>query len=203
MIHIFIGAGIGAFLGAASVIILAKATGKPINWKSVAANALGGAVGGAITAATLGAGSVASVGVARTVGGFAAGGFGGGVALKTSDNAMEGRPLTEGVLETAVDCTITSVVAGGAGKALTPLARAGGARIAATSWGRVFNKVTGKFDEGVMLLADNVDNVKDATELAEAKEEGAEEAPASPAPTLQVEQRAPQRGMVDLLPGTK
>jgi hypothetical protein len=47
----------------------------------------------------------------------------------------------------ATDVGITSVVAGGAGKALTPLARAGGARIAATSWGRVFNKVTGKFDE--------------------------------------------------------
>ncbi len=171
MIYIFIGAGIGAILGAASVIILAKATGKPIRWKSVVANALGGAVGGAITAATLGAGTVASVGVTRTVAGFAAGGFGGGVVLQTSDNAMEGRPLTEGVLETAVDCTVTSVVAGGVGKAITPLARAGGARIAATSWGRVFNKVTGKFDEGVLLIADNVDNAKDATELDERKSE--------------------------------
>jgi hypothetical protein len=58
-----------------------------------------------------------------------------------------------------------------------------------------------------MLLADNVDNVKDATELAEAKEEESEERAAAaaqtPPPTAQVEQRAPQRRMVDLLPGTK
>lgn len=135
MIHIFIGAGLGAVLGAASVIILAKATGRPIRWKSVVANAVGGAVGGAITAATLGVGGAAGVGVARTVGGFAVGGFGGGVALQGTDNALEGRPITEDVLETAIDCTITNVVAGGLARgAVVPLVRAGGNRLPG-SWG--------------------------------------------------------------------
>lgn len=208
MFHILIGAGIGAVLGAASVIILAKMTGKPINWKSVAANAIGGAVGGAITAATLGAGGAAAAGITRTVGGFAAGGFTGGVALQTTDNALEGRPLTENVLETAVDCTKTSVIAGAAGKVVAPLARAGGNRLAATSWGRVLRRVNGKFDEGVMLAADNVDNVKDATELAEVKEEEAEARAAewlapgtTPTPTP-APVRA-QRGLIDALPGAK
>lgn len=231
MIHVLIGAGIGAVLGAASVIILAKATGRPINWKSVVANALGGAAGGAITAATFGAGSIASVGIARTVGGYAAGGFAGGVVTRISDNGMEGRPLDDGVLEAAVDCTLTSVVAGGAGKALTPLARAGGARIAAASWGRVFNRVTGKFDRGVVLLADNVDNAKDANELAKEKQAEAvaraavrSEGEAAARRDLEAEAEAraaarndaeatetlppgpaqpPRRGMVQLMPGAR
>src|SRR4051812_17771856 len=97
MIHILIGAGIGALVGAGTAIIFAKATGRPVTWQAVLAGAAGGLVAGAITSATFGAAGLVGATTLRAAGGLAAGGYAGGATSRATENATTGRPVLEGV----------------------------------------------------------------------------------------------------------
>ncbi len=129
MIHVLIGAASGALLAAASSVIISKVMGEPVTWKSVLASAAGGLVAGAVTTATFGAGAPAAVSVARGATAFALGGASGGATGQLTENALEGRPLGEEVLETAAWRGATGLVTFGIGRfVLAPvLGRAHGA----------------------------------------------------------------------------
>ena len=65
--HILVGALVGAVVGVAIAVIAAKAMKRPISWRALAVGAAGGAIAGAVTVATLGAGgSLATATVFRT-----------------------------------------------------------------------------------------------------------------------------------------
>ena len=97
--HVLFGALAGAGFALLAVAAIGLATGKGLSLKSLALAALGGAVAGAITTATLGASSTVGVGVVRQVVSFAAGGAAGGAVERVADNAIEDRPLHDGVVE--------------------------------------------------------------------------------------------------------
>lgn len=94
MLHVIVGAALGAVLGAAGCALSSALRGKPIDWRSVGAAALGGAVAGGVTALTCGAGLLAGTAVART-GGVVLAGAGGGFSEQATDNLLHGRRLGE------------------------------------------------------------------------------------------------------------
>src|SRR2546430_1198690 len=114
MIHILLGAALGALGGAASSVAFGLITHRTITWKSVAAAAIGGAVGGAITAATLGTGGLMAASLARAASGVIGGGAMGGAVSRASENEFEGKPIRQGVLKSAVISAAGSAVTGGA-----------------------------------------------------------------------------------------
>ncbi len=123
--HILLGALVGGTLSLMTVAVVALVTGSRPGWKAVALAVLGGAVAGAVTSATLGASSIVGVGTARQVVAFAAGGAAGGAAEQVTDNAIEGRPLQQGVVR---------ATAAGAG---TGLASLGAMRVTRYALGRL------------------------------------------------------------------
>jgi hypothetical protein len=109
--HILIGALLGAAFGAVGAVVAAKLSGRSITWRAVVAGALGGAIGGAVTAATLGAGGGAAVTFTRAATAFVLGGALAGAGSKVADNALERRPLAEGVLANTVGGLVGGLVA--------------------------------------------------------------------------------------------
>ena len=112
------GALIGAVVGAAIEVIGQKMSGKPIDWGRVGQAALVGAVAGLVGGAVAGrllqtganaasrtvaaartTGQVVRPTVARRVVAYGAGGGAGGASARVTDNALEGRPLQDGVVE--------------------------------------------------------------------------------------------------------
>lgn len=105
------GALIGALVGAAIELVGQRLSGRPIDWRRVGQAALVGGVtglvGGAVAGALLRGGSqaaqaapqVASVG--RRVAAMSTAGGTGAAAGRVTDNALEGRPLHDGVVEHA------------------------------------------------------------------------------------------------------
>lgn len=134
MLHVLAGGLIGAAVGAASVVVLARLRGQPIDGAAAGSMALAGLVGGAVTAATLGAGAVVGAGgAARAVAASAAGGGAGCAAHRATTNVAARRPLHEGVLEAAATGAVVGGVSRGAGVALAPL----GDRLVAPVAGRL------------------------------------------------------------------
>jgi hypothetical protein len=121
VLHVLAGGLIGAVVGAASVVVLARLRGERLDGAAVGAMALAGLVGGAVTAATLGAGAAGAAGVARVVAASAAGGAAGSATHRATLNAAAGRSLEEGALEAAGSGAIVGGLSGGAGAALRPV----------------------------------------------------------------------------------
>lgn len=99
--HILIGAIVGATFAVVLVAGAALITGKKPTLKNLALAALGGAVAGAVTSATLGAGGVVGAGAVKQVVAFSAGGAAGGVSERVADNGLEDRALHDGVVKSA------------------------------------------------------------------------------------------------------
>src|SRR5687767_11649866 len=99
--HILVGAIFGVLCGVIGTVVVSLALGRPLRWRTIAAGAVGGLVGGAITAATLGAGGFVAATAARAATAYVAGGAGGTGAARLYDNSLDGRPLLEGVPEAA------------------------------------------------------------------------------------------------------
>lgn len=102
IMHILIGALVGAVFAVGMTVGMSLLTGRKPVWKHVALAALGGAVSGAIASATLGAGGFAAAGLGRQVVGMGLGGAVGGATERVAENAVEGKPLEEGVVRSTV-----------------------------------------------------------------------------------------------------
>lgn len=120
--HLLLGALAGAILSAAITAILAAAQRRRPTLPELLLAAGAGALGGAITAATLGLGGAAAVSTARQVASFSAGGAAASAAERTGRNALEGRPLAEGTASAAALGAAGGVVAPAAGKVVTAVA---------------------------------------------------------------------------------
>lgn len=107
----FWGALIGAVISAGIEIVAQRMNGQPIDWKKVGQAAVVGAVtglvGGAIAGRILARGAQAvtnttvRASVPTRLAAYTAGGAGGNAAGRVTDNALEGRDLTDGVIEHA------------------------------------------------------------------------------------------------------
>ncbi|MCA8924935.1 MAG: Mpv17/PMP22 family protein [Planctomycetes bacterium] len=117
-----VGALSGALISGGAVALTSVIRGKPIDWKSVGAAALGGAVVGGIGGLTLGAGALAGTAALRTTGMVVAGASGAAVE-QASDNAFHGRELGEGVAESAAVGGVLGFIGGGARMLQKPLTR--------------------------------------------------------------------------------
>jgi hypothetical protein len=118
--HVLIGALVGAGFAVLLTVGMSLLAGRRPSWKHVALAALGGAVAGAVASATLGAGGLAGTTLARQAVGFGLGGAAGGAGEQVAENALDGRPLGEGVAR-------STLVGGGAGLVSLGVTRAGGA----------------------------------------------------------------------------
>jgi hypothetical protein len=121
VIHVLLGAAIGSVIGVAATVVAAKLTGQKITWKRLTAAAIGGALGGAVTAATLGvagpaAASASRLLVATTIGGSLSGG-----TEQVTNNALGKRPLQENVIKSAAVAGATGAIFGQAERAIAPL----------------------------------------------------------------------------------
>lgn len=112
MIHILVGAGIGALVGLASYVVVGKLTHQRLSWHAAIAAVLAGAVGGGVTAATLGAGGVAAATFGRTLGAASLGGFAGGATNRTTDDVLTHRTPGKDVLQSAAVGAATGVAFG-------------------------------------------------------------------------------------------
>lgn len=100
-----------AVVGAGLSALWAVASGEPVTWKTLAVGAVGGLVGGGI------GGAVLARGGGLVLSGAIGGGAGSG-SSQLADNAFEGRPLTENL----VQATVTGGVIGGVAAPLIPAA---------------------------------------------------------------------------------
>jgi len=130
LVHILLGTIVGASFAALTVVLFAVARGKTPVAKHVLLAALGGAVAGAVTTATLGAGGTAAAGVGHEVVAFAVGGGSGGAAERLAENAMEGRELGEGLATSAAFGAGVGVLSLGAAKGF----QAGATRFIPKRW---------------------------------------------------------------------
>jgi hypothetical protein len=128
--HILLGTVVGASFAALTVVLFAVARGKTPVAKHVLLAALGGAIAGAVTTATLGAGGTAAAGVGHEVMAFAIGGGSGGAAEQLAENAIEGRALGEGLATSAAFGAGVGVISLGAAKGF----QAGATRFVPKSW---------------------------------------------------------------------
>ncbi len=113
-----------------TVVVFAVARGKTPVAKHVLLAALGGAVAGAVTTATLGAGGTAAAGIGHEVVAFAVGGGSGGAAERLAENALDGRELGEGLASSAAFGAGVGVLSLGAAKGF----QAGAARFIPKGW---------------------------------------------------------------------
>lgn len=116
--HILLGTLVGAGFAALTVVAFAMARGKTPVLQHVLLAALGGAVAGAVTTATLGAGGTTAAGLGHEVVAFAIGGGSGGVAERLGENVMEDRDLGDGVVTSAALGAAVGLVSLGAAKGL-------------------------------------------------------------------------------------
>jgi hypothetical protein len=116
--HILFGALAGAAFAMVSVTAFVLIAGKTPTWKAVLLAGLGGAIAGAVTTATLGAGGVASASLGREAVSFALGGASGGGVERAVENVVEGRPIQKGVVKSVGFGAGVGMVSLGAGKAL-------------------------------------------------------------------------------------
>lgn len=128
--HILLGTIVGAAFAAGTVVLFALARGKSPVMKHVILAAVGGAVAGAVTTATLGAGGTAAAGLGHEVVAFAVGGGSGGAAEQLAENVMEGRDLADGLAVSAAFGAGVGVVSLGAAKGF----QAGVARFVPKRW---------------------------------------------------------------------
>lgn len=128
--HILLGTIVGASFAAATVVLFAVARGKTPVAKHVLLAALGGAVAGAVTTATLGAGGTAAAGIGHEVVAFAVGGGSGGAVERLAENAIDGQALGEGVASSAAFGAGVGVLSLGAAKGF----QAGAARFVPKRW---------------------------------------------------------------------
>lgn len=122
--HILLGTIVGAGFAAIVVIGLALFRGEAPALRLVLLAALGGGIAGAITTATLGAGSAATAGIGRQVVAFSGGGAGGGTAERVAENLSAERELGDGLATAAGIGGSVGFVSLGASKAI----QAGSAR---------------------------------------------------------------------------
>jgi len=98
--HVLLAALAGGAFAVLAVSAFALVQGQRPTLKNLLLAGLGGAIAGAVTAATLGASAAAGgVGLTRQAVSFAAGGAAGGATERVADNYVEGRDLDEGVLK--------------------------------------------------------------------------------------------------------
>ncbi|MBL4848649.1 MAG: hypothetical protein JKY65_24265 [Planctomycetes bacterium] len=128
--HILLGTIVGATFAVLTVVAFTVIRGKTPVLRNVLLAALGGAIAGAVTTATLGAGGMATAGIGREVIAFAIGGGSGGVGERVAENALEGQDLTEGVATAAGLGAAVGVLSLGAAKGI----QAGGARLLPKRW---------------------------------------------------------------------
>ena len=121
-IHVLVGAAIGAVLGGGASALTSVLRGKPIDWKSVGAAALGGAAAGAITSLTFGGSLLAGSAVAK-VGGMTLAGAAGGFSEQAADNVLHEREWTEGVARSTAEGAAIGAAAGVVRVAARPVAR--------------------------------------------------------------------------------
>lgn len=143
--HVLVGALVGALVSALIVAGVALWRGRRPALKDLLLAAGAGAVGGAITAATLGLGAgAASATLGRQVAAFSAGGAVAGGLERTGHNAVEGRPLGEGVA--------TSTAIGAAGGAI-PVVGRGVSTVAGAVARRVRGTTTPALEAGEAVSA--------------------------------------------------
>lgn len=121
-IHVLVGAAFGAVLGAGVSIGSSLLRGKPIDWKSVGAAALGGAAAGAITSLTFGAGAPLAGTAMAKVGGMTLAGAAGGFTEQSADNLLHEREWSEGVARSTAEGAAVGAVAGVVRVAARPVA---------------------------------------------------------------------------------
>ncbi len=135
--HVLVGALVGALVSALIVAGVALWRGRRPTLKDLLLAAGAGAVGGAITAATLGLGAgAATATLGRQVAAFSAGGAVAGGLERTGHNAVEGRPLGDGVAtSTAVGAAggVIPVVGRGVSKAWSSASAAASSRFRGTT----------------------------------------------------------------------
>jgi hypothetical protein len=120
-VHILIAALIGVVVSVGITLVVDAIRGKKPTGKELLASAVGGLIGGAITAATLGTGGFAAATIARGVTASIAGGAAGGGSGQIAANVTEGRPVLQNVPEATA---IGGVLGGGlygAGRAAAPV----------------------------------------------------------------------------------
>jgi Mpv17 / PMP22 family len=130
-IHIAIGALIGAAVGAIGTGVAQAIKGQPLDWKSIAAGAVGGAAAGAVITATCGAGLLAGSALTQTGGMIGAGALG-GFGEQVTDNVLHEREWGEDVVKS----TATGAVCGAIGAALRHAARPVAALVGRTRAGQ-------------------------------------------------------------------
>lgn len=135
--HVLVGAVVGALVSALIVAGVALWRGRRPALKDLLLAAAAGAVGGAVTAATLGLGAgAATATLGRQVAAFSAGGAVAGGLERTGHNAVEGRALGEGVAtSTAIGAAggVIPVVGRGVSKAWSSASAAASSRFRGTT----------------------------------------------------------------------
>ncbi|MEZ0230582.1 MAG: hypothetical protein ACAI25_18315 [Planctomycetota bacterium] len=154
--HILLGGLFGLLCGVIGTVIVSVATGRPVTLRSLAAGAIGGLVGGLITAATLGAGGFVAATSARAATSFVAGGAGGASAAKVYDNAVEDRPILEGVPEAAGIGAVAGLASYGGSVVLEPIVRRALPTFASFWFGRVPSATPPPATPGLLRALDDV-----------------------------------------------
>lgn len=123
MFHIIIGTIGGAVISTVATATVMAIQGRRPTWQDLAVAAIGGALGGAVTAATLGLGSAATVTTTQGLLAFSSGGAVGAGTSQISENIFEDRPFHEDVLESTVLGGVAGAATYGSSKAIAPIAR--------------------------------------------------------------------------------
>ncbi len=122
MIHILIGAAIGTIAGSVGYVIVGAIRRRPLTLKGLFASALGGCLGGAVTAATLGTGGFAAASAEGAVIAGALGGSVGGATERTTNDLLAGTRPGVDVLESAAVSAAAGAAFGFTDKLLSPVA---------------------------------------------------------------------------------
>lgn len=123
MIHVLIGAVGGAVISTVATATVMIVQGRRPTWNDLTVAAIGGALGGAVTAATLGLGSAATVTTTQGLLAFSTGGAVGAGSSQISENIFENRPVQEDVLESTLVGGVAGAVTFGASKVFAPIAQ--------------------------------------------------------------------------------
>lgn len=121
--HIVLGMIVGAALSITATVVVTKLRGEKLSWKTLVAAGIGGALGGAFTAATFGAGGLLAASTSRA----AVATFGGSTIRTTStqftENLLNDRPVNERLPEAVAVGVATGGLSFGVSRAAGPLLR--------------------------------------------------------------------------------
>lgn len=120
MIHILVGAALGALAGTVGYVVVGTVLHRKLTLKGAAAACLGGILGGAVTAATLGVGGfAAATSEEAIIAGALGGSLSGGVERATNDVLIGQKPGVD-VIECAGVAAFSGGLLGGTDKLIVP-----------------------------------------------------------------------------------